>query len=73
MYFDLDRALCLTTPLMDTIAYKVSITGLGWIPDRFTLQKEAYDTPTVIAIVAHRDYDNVVSQSASLWFLREIS
>lgn len=62
LYYEADHAMLVTTSkdLKGSLANNTAVSGLGLIVDRYTIQEDSYDKPTVVAIVEHCDYDNVV-------------
>lgn len=64
LFYEVDHALLVTTSkdLKGPLADNTAVSGLGLIVDRFTIQEDAFDKPTVVAIVEHSDYDNAAKE-----------
>lgn len=60
LFYEVDHAMLVNTSkdLKGPLADNTAVSGLGLIVDRFTIQEDSFDKPTVVAIVEHSDYDN---------------
>lgn len=60
MFYESDHAMLATTSkeVKSSLANNTAVSGLGLIVERFTIQEEAFDKPTVVAIIEHSDYEN---------------
>lgn len=60
LFYESDHAMLATTSkdVKGSLANNTAVSGLGLIVERFTIQEEAFDKPTVVAILEHSDYDN---------------
>lgn len=65
LFYEVEHAMLTTTSkdVKGSMANNTAVSGLGVILERYTLQEEAYDKPTVVAIIEHSDYDNAVCVS----------
>ncbi|EGG08982.1 uncharacterized protein MELLADRAFT_84293 [Melampsora larici-populina 98AG31] len=58
--YEVDHVMLVNTSkdVQDSLADKTAVTGLGLITKRHTIQEEAFDKPTVVAVVEHSNYNN---------------
>ncbi|EGG04335.1 uncharacterized protein MELLADRAFT_89473 [Melampsora larici-populina 98AG31] len=64
LFYEVDHAMLVTTSkdVKGSLANNTAVSGLGLIIDRFTIQEDVYDKPTLVAIVQHSDYDNAARE-----------
>ncbi|EGG00570.1 uncharacterized protein MELLADRAFT_93190 [Melampsora larici-populina 98AG31] len=67
LYYEADHAMLVTTSkdVKGSLADNTAVSGLGLIVDRYTIQEDSYDKPTVVAIAEHCDYDNAAKEMVS--------
>lgn len=63
LYYEADHAMLVNTSkdIKGSLSDNTAVSGLGLIIDRFTIQEDSFDKPTVVAIAEHCDYNNAVS------------
>ncbi|KAH9808620.1 hypothetical protein DFH28DRAFT_1135220, partial [Melampsora americana] len=71
LYYEADHAMLVNTSkdVQGSLADNTAVSGLGLIVERFTIQEDAYDKPTVVAVVEHCDYDNAPPPPAIIMWL----
>lgn len=64
LYYEADHATLVNTSkeMKGPLADNTAVVGLGLITNRFTIQEDAYDKPTVVAVAQHSDYDNATRE-----------
>ncbi|EGF97250.1 uncharacterized protein MELLADRAFT_70116 [Melampsora larici-populina 98AG31] len=64
LYYEADHAMLVNTSkdVKGSLADNTAVSGLALIVDRYTIQEDSYDKPTVVAVAEHCDYDNAAKE-----------